>query len=61
MATKSRSQYYRDRREQLKNIPNRRCVHSGCTVKLSRYNYNECCWAHNFEYVKKNRIGLDKG
>jgi len=55
----SRNAYYKSRRRNLKLDPNgepRRCAEIGCETILSKYNFNKCCHAHNFEYVKRNKL-----
>ena len=54
-----RNAYYKARRRQLKNDNKKRvCAEVGCGTVLSSFNFNECCHAHNFAYVKRNKIYL---
>ena len=56
----NRNAYYRAKRRELKLLisENRACAEVGCGTILSRFNFNRCCHAHNFAYVKRNKIHL---
>lgn len=60
--TKSRAEYNRQRRFDKKHGDTKRvCAEEGCNTVLNRYNLNECCWAHNIDYVIRNGIKVGIG
>lgn len=63
---KDRTAYQKQRRERQKleiansnhvgPVKKRICAEEGCTTTLNTYNLNDCCWAHNTDYVIRNGI-----
>lgn len=57
--TKSRATYFRERRMKEKHGDTKRvCLEEGCKTVLNRYNLNDCCWAHNTDYIIRNKIKI---
>jgi len=60
--TKSRAQYFRERRMKEKYGNGQRvCAEPECGTILNSYNLNKCCSLHNFRYVVKHKIKFDIG